>query len=67
MPHRITIEIDGKRVSTNRHMSEAEAREWIAKQAVRLTIRTPILSPGLRRSGAAQPAPVDPCKVPDGL
>lgn len=43
MPHRITIEVDGKRVTLERHVSEQEAREWMFDQAVRLTTRDPIV------------------------
>ncbi len=43
MPNKITIEVDGKRVSIDKPMTEAEAREWMFDQAVRLTTREPIV------------------------
>lgn len=43
MPTKISIEVDGKRVEVNRPMTEAQAREWMFDQAVRLTTREPIV------------------------
>ena len=43
MPRKLSIEVDGKRLTVDRPMTEAQAREWLFDQAVRLTTREPIV------------------------
>lgn len=50
MPQHLAIEVDGHRVTTDQPMTEAQARQWLTDQAVRLTRREAIVSERLDRS-----------------
>jgi len=44
MPRQLTIEVDGKRFTADRLMSEEAARKWLIEQAVRLTTSDPLVA-----------------------